>query len=166
MRILLLGANGQVGYELHRSLAPLGEIVAATRAGTLPGGAPCEVARLEDVVRVVREEAEAGEDVQNRIEGGVGEGERAHVGGDVAHVCLRCVREEVAGREQPPYPPLVRLANVVFSGLTEADTEQLAQRGADWLRRLVKAHAPESVTVIGPAPCAVERSRSETHCST
>jgi len=42
MKILLLGANGQVGFELQRSLAPLGEIVAATRSGTLPGAVPCE----------------------------------------------------------------------------------------------------------------------------
>jgi dTDP-4-dehydrorhamnose reductase len=33
MKILLLGANGQVGFELNRSLAPLGEVVAATRGG-------------------------------------------------------------------------------------------------------------------------------------
>ncbi|GGK09254.1 dTDP-4-dehydrorhamnose reductase [Pseudomonas matsuisoli] len=31
-RILLLGANGQVGWELQRSLAPLGELVACARA--------------------------------------------------------------------------------------------------------------------------------------
>jgi dTDP-4-dehydrorhamnose reductase len=48
MKILLLGANGQVGFELQRSLAPLGELVAATRSGALPGGAPCEVADLAD----------------------------------------------------------------------------------------------------------------------
>ena len=28
MKILLLGKNGQVGWELQRSLAPLGEVVA------------------------------------------------------------------------------------------------------------------------------------------
>ena len=28
MKILLLGKNGQVGWELQRSLAPLGELVA------------------------------------------------------------------------------------------------------------------------------------------
>ncbi|HEX4481236.1 MAG TPA: dTDP-4-dehydrorhamnose reductase [Rudaea sp.] len=33
MKILLLGANGQVGFELKRSLAPLGDVVAATRNG-------------------------------------------------------------------------------------------------------------------------------------
>jgi dTDP-4-dehydrorhamnose reductase len=42
MKILLLGANGQVGFELQRSLAPLGEVVPATRSGTLPGAVPCE----------------------------------------------------------------------------------------------------------------------------
>lgn len=31
MRLLLLGANGQVGYELMRALAPLGELICATR---------------------------------------------------------------------------------------------------------------------------------------
>lgn len=48
MRILLLGANGQLGYALHRSLVGLGDIIAATRSGQLPGSrAPCEVADLE-----------------------------------------------------------------------------------------------------------------------
>ncbi len=48
MKLLLLGANGQVGFELHRSLAPLGEIVAATRTGALPGASACERADLAE----------------------------------------------------------------------------------------------------------------------
>ncbi|HRD86127.1 MAG TPA: sugar nucleotide-binding protein, partial [Rubrivivax sp.] len=28
MRVLLLGCNGQVGWELQRALAPLGEVLA------------------------------------------------------------------------------------------------------------------------------------------
>jgi dTDP-4-dehydrorhamnose reductase len=35
MKILLLGANGQVGFELARSLAPLGEVHIVTREGLL-----------------------------------------------------------------------------------------------------------------------------------
>ena len=35
MKILLFGANGQVGHELRRSLASLGEVVATTRSGVL-----------------------------------------------------------------------------------------------------------------------------------
>lgn len=45
MTILLLGADGQVGFELHRALAPLGPIKATTRKGILPGGIDC--ARLD-----------------------------------------------------------------------------------------------------------------------
>lgn len=41
-RILLLGGNGQVGHELRRSLAPLGEVVVTTRTGELPDGTRCE----------------------------------------------------------------------------------------------------------------------------
>ncbi len=47
MKILLLGANGQVGHALRSSLAPLGEIVCTTRSGELPDGGHCEVADLD-----------------------------------------------------------------------------------------------------------------------
>ena len=33
MKILLFGKNGQLGWELQRSLAPLGEVVALGRSG-------------------------------------------------------------------------------------------------------------------------------------
>ena len=48
MKILLLGANGQVGFELQRALAPLGDLIPATRSGKLPGGADCLAADLND----------------------------------------------------------------------------------------------------------------------
>lgn len=38
MKVLLLGKNGQVGWELQRSLAPLGELVALDRNSTLANG--------------------------------------------------------------------------------------------------------------------------------
>ncbi|TAA44337.1 dTDP-4-dehydrorhamnose reductase [Pseudoxanthomonas winnipegensis] len=47
MTFLLLGANGQVGRELRRALAPLGEVVCTTRSGTLEDGAACEVADFD-----------------------------------------------------------------------------------------------------------------------
>lgn len=47
MTILLLGANGQLGQELQRALAPLGAIVATTRSGVLPDGSACEVADFD-----------------------------------------------------------------------------------------------------------------------
>jgi len=42
--VLLFGGNGQLGQELRRALAPLGEVVATTRSGSLPDGSACEVA--------------------------------------------------------------------------------------------------------------------------
>lgn len=48
MKILLLGANGQVGHELRRSLASLGDIVAATRNGELADGSRCIAVDLAD----------------------------------------------------------------------------------------------------------------------
>lgn len=35
MKLLLLGANGQVGWELQRALAPLGDVLAGARGGPL-----------------------------------------------------------------------------------------------------------------------------------
>lgn len=48
MTILLLGADGQVGFELHRALAPLGPIIATTRKGVLPGGIDCARCDVSD----------------------------------------------------------------------------------------------------------------------
>jgi len=47
MTLLVLGANGQVGQELLRALAPLGALVATTRSGRLPDGTPCETADFD-----------------------------------------------------------------------------------------------------------------------
>ena len=46
MKILLLGGNGQVGYELRRSLKTLGDVVVTTRTGELPEGGACEALDL------------------------------------------------------------------------------------------------------------------------
>lgn len=47
MRILLLGASGQVGHELRRSLPRVGEVIATTRTGVLEDGTVCELADLD-----------------------------------------------------------------------------------------------------------------------
>ena len=52
MKILLLGKNGQVGWELQRSLAPLGEIVALDRSSE---GEYCgDLSNLEALAKSVR----------------------------------------------------------------------------------------------------------------
>ena len=48
MTFRLLGAGGQVGFELHRGLEALGEVIPATRDGRLPGGGVGRVADLSD----------------------------------------------------------------------------------------------------------------------
>ncbi len=53
MKILLLGKNGQVGWELQRSLAPLGELVALDRHSD-PCGDLGQPERLTDTVRALR----------------------------------------------------------------------------------------------------------------
>lgn len=47
-RLLLIGANGQVGFELLSHLAPLGDVVATTRSGELPGRLRCETLDIAD----------------------------------------------------------------------------------------------------------------------
>ena len=51
MKILLLGKNGQVGWELQRSLAPLGELIALDRHSTEYCG---DLSRLDDLANTVR----------------------------------------------------------------------------------------------------------------
>ncbi len=75
----------------------------------------------------------------------------------VTHDYHAFVRQELEGRRFPPYPPNVRLANVVLSGTQEDATARLAESTAAWLHRLLAARPAPGVTIIGPAPCPVER---------
>ena len=83
-----------------------------------------------------------------------------------SHHAVRCavthdyhafVAEELGGRTRPPYPPNVRIANVVVSGTREEATARLASRAAAWLHRLLAAKPAPGMSIVGPAPCPVER---------
>ncbi len=52
MKILLLGKNGQVGWELQRSLAPLGQLAALDRAG--PDGLCGDLSDLDGLAATAR----------------------------------------------------------------------------------------------------------------
>lgn len=75
----------------------------------------------------------------------------------VTHDYHAFVRAELPTRVKPPYPPGVRLVNIVCSGLEETATASLALGAAKWLTRLIDARARDQVTLIGPAPCAIDR---------
>jgi primosomal protein N' (replication factor Y) len=75
----------------------------------------------------------------------------------VTHDYERFVRAEIEGRESPPYPPLVRLLNIVFSATKETLTADTAILAGEWIRGLIAAQNLSDVAVVGPAPCPVER---------
>ena len=52
MKILLLGKNGQVGWELQRALAPLGELIALDFDS--PGPLSADFSKPESLVATVR----------------------------------------------------------------------------------------------------------------
>ena len=84
-----------------------------------------------------------------------------------SHHAVRCavthdypgfVKQELDGRVDPLYPPNVRLTNVIFSGVTERATLDLAEAGAAWLQALLTGREEgKHITLLGPAPCPVER---------
>jgi primosomal protein N' (replication factor Y) len=82
------------------------------------------------------------------------------------HHAVRCalthdypgfVAEELPGREDPPYPPTVRLANIVLSGQGQPETVALALSAGEWFERALAEAGEGAVQMIGPAPCPVER---------
>jgi primosomal protein N' (replication factor Y) (superfamily II helicase) len=75
----------------------------------------------------------------------------------VEHDYTGFARRELEGREDPAYPPFVRLVNVVFSGHHEESTAQLALESAERLRRALERSDDNAVTMIGPAKCPIER---------
>jgi primosomal protein N' (replication factor Y) len=66
---------------------------------------------------------------------------------------------ELAERREPPYPPHVALANLVVSGPGEQAVADAAVRLGEWLRALAEARPEAGATVLGPAPCPIERIR-------
>ena len=75
----------------------------------------------------------------------------------VAHDYHRFAAEEIKGRTSPVYPPFIRIANVVFSGPNETEVARITEQGAEWLRQLIMQRGIANMSVIGPAPCPVER---------
>jgi primosomal protein N' (replication factor Y) len=81
----------------------------------------------------------------------------------IVHAAAHDVRgfaaTELRERRDPPYPPHVALANLVLSGPDQRAVARSAERLGEWLRALLAARPDAGATVLGPAPCPLERVR-------
>jgi primosomal protein N' (replication factor Y) len=73
------------------------------------------------------------------------------------HDYEKFVAQELSGRDDPAYPPNLRLANFVFSGTREEAVSKLAMAAADKLRAMLGRKAGSDVEIVGPSKCPVER---------
>ena len=74
----------------------------------------------------------------------------------VRHDAEGFLREELAARREPPYPPENSLVNLVSSGPDERRVGENAAAVAVWCQRLIEKHGLP-ITVLGPAPCALAK---------
>ncbi len=98
---------------------------------------------------------------------------RGHLGGEVLiqtslpdHYVLQAVRthdyegfatREMEEREAPPYPPHLRLVNVVLSSPDDRSAADQAEAAVAWVDRWIRARAHGTVERVGPAPAPIER---------
>ncbi|MFW6039512.1 MAG: replication restart helicase PriA, partial [Gemmatimonadota bacterium] len=78
----------------------------------------------------------------------------------LAHDYVTFARGEIEDRAGPKYPPHVRLANLVVSGEDETAVADGADDLAGWLLAAISAAGlDDAVTLLGPAPCPIDRLR-------
>jgi primosomal protein N' (replication factor Y) (superfamily II helicase) len=75
----------------------------------------------------------------------------------ITHDYAAFVAEELPARRNPPYPPHTRVANIILSSLAEEPTARVAIAAADWLRKLIDSAPDLPVSVVGAAPCPIDR---------
>ncbi len=66
------------------------------------------------------------------------------------------ISRELEMRRNPPYPPHVKLANLVVSGEDEYRVSKAASAVADWCRRVIENN-DLSLETLGPAPAPLSR---------
>jgi len=74
------------------------------------------------------------------------------------HDYIGFAERELQERRGPPYPPFVRLANILISGTIEDATMNEADRSADYIRNIIASNRLP-LTVTGPAPAPIDRIR-------
>jgi primosomal protein N' (replication factor Y) len=76
----------------------------------------------------------------------------------LTHDYVSFATAEIADRVAPGYPPHRRIANLVISGRDETSVADAAEGLADWLESTIETGGL-SVSVVGPAPCPIDRLR-------
>jgi dTDP-4-dehydrorhamnose reductase len=79
MKILLFGKNGQVGWELQRSLAPLGEIIALSSGSQDHCGDLTKLSGLAETVRQVKPDIIVNAAAHTAVDKAESEAELAHI---------------------------------------------------------------------------------------
>lgn len=67
---------------------------------------------------------------------------------------------EYDDREGPAYPPHVRLANLLVTGPEEIAVSEGAEKLSEWLEDLIERKEIVGMTLLGPAPCPIDRLRN------
>ena len=78
----------------------------------------------------------------------------------VAHAYEMFAERELEERQTPPYPPWVRIANVILSSPSQGLAASAAEQAADWLGRWLDARRGTGggvAEIVGPAPSPIER---------
>ena len=76
------------------------------------------------------------------------------------HDFLTFAARELEERRGPGYPPHSRLLNVVVSGTAEEVVQLATDAAAAWAREAIGRLRAGAVSLLGPAPCAVDRIRN------
>ncbi len=76
----------------------------------------------------------------------------------LTHDFVSFATAEIADRLAPGYPPHRRIANLVVSGTEETSVADAAEELAEWLESTID-RGELSVSVVGPAPCPIDRIR-------
>jgi primosomal protein N' (replication factor Y) len=72
------------------------------------------------------------------------------------HDVVGFLDSELAARAEPPYPPHRSLANLLVTGLDEAEVGRTAAEVAEWCSALAE-RTGLALSVLGPAPAALAR---------
>jgi primosomal protein N' (replication factor Y) len=78
----------------------------------------------------------------------------------VKHDSKGFIEQEIKLREELGYPPFSRLVNVRFTGKSERETADAAEKAKDTTRKLLSKLEPGALQVLGPSPCPVSKVRN------